>query len=103
MPTYDLTAELPDLAITWKANDGSIINFSTGYTFTLVLTTRTGSLLLTKTTGITGAATDPNVTVAWAAGEFAALEAGSHLAKLTARHTASGKDRVMTFTLGLST
>lgn len=58
----------------WQAtitNNGSLVDYSSGYTFTCVVTTKAGATLLTKTTGITGA-TGGVVTVAFTGAELAA-------------------------------
>ena len=52
---YIIGAELPDLPITWQDSAGDIIDFSTGWTFTLKLGTAGNPAVLTKTTGISGA------------------------------------------------
>ena len=90
--TYRQDQELPSFAVTWKDTNGAIINFSAGYTFKVLLVNIvTGVVALTKTTNITGAATAPNVTVAWAAAELNIAPASYHL-HLTA--TTGGNDRM---------
>jgi hypothetical protein len=94
---YFSTAERPALKIWWHDDDGSLIDFSTSYTFSLVI----GAL--TKTTNITGAAGagtnptgTPNITIAWSPGEIATIgAAGAYTARLTA--TTSSADRVFSF------
>lgn len=89
---YRADAELPSFAVAWYDNTGTLINFASGYTFELKLVNQsTGTVTLTKTTGITGAATSPNVTVAWAAGELA-VAAAAYRVHLTA--TTGGADRM---------
>ena len=92
---YRAGAELPDLALTWKDTDGTVIDFSSGWTFTVTVTGRGDTVaVFTKTTGITGAAGDPNVTIAWAvAGEISVLAVGAYDLQLRARRTADSKDR----------
>lgn len=90
---YFKGADLPDLL--WALEDSleQIIDF-TGYTF-VVKVGPEGSTTssFTKTTGITGTATDPNITVAWATtGELSTLAAGRYTIQLVA--TAGGKDRI---------
>jgi hypothetical protein len=92
---YRTGAELPDAALEWFDADGVLIPFATGWTFELKVATRLGdTALFTKTSGITGADTAPNVVVVWAtgAGELNALPVGSYVALLRARN-AAGKDR----------
>lgn len=102
-------AELPETAIWWTDRAGNLIDFSSGYTFTLKLGHAGSAAVHTKTTGITGAAgsgTDPtgtpNVSIAWAAGELDAVAVTSYTAQLTARRTSDSKDRIKTFTFTLT-
>lgn len=101
MISYYKTAERPSLEL-WLVDDaGDLIDLSSGYTFSLKIGEPGSAALLTKTSGITGAAGagtepdgTPNVTVAWTAGELA-LTPGVYVAQLTA--TTSSLDRVWTF------
>jgi len=97
-------AEAPSVALWWVDDDGDLIDFSSGYTFTLKLGQRGQAAELTKTTGITGAlgtGTEPsgvpNVTVAWSAGELADVTPGLYEFELTARTGSS--DRVLEDTI----
>lgn len=84
---YHRSAERPSLRLWLQDDDGDLIDFSTGYTFTLKIGPTGGTALLTKTTGITGAAGSsdiPNVTVDWTAGELD-LTPKSYTWELTAR------------------
>lgn len=97
---YIKGADLPDLAVTWKDSDGSVIDFSSGWTFSLKLGDPGSAATLTKTTGITGASTAPNVTVAWATTlDLNNLAATTYTADLTATRTSDSKQRVMRFRL----
>lgn len=98
---YTIGAELPDVAITWTDDNSAVIDFSTGWTFTVKVGLPDQAAALTKTTGITGAATAPNLTIAWAAGELDAVGSGAWLGQVTARNTASGKDRIRSFGIKL--
>lgn len=100
---YHTTAELPALEMWLLDDDGTLIDFSTGWTFSLKIGEVGQVALLTKTTGITGAAGagseptgTPNLTVAWAAGELA-ITPGIWTWQLTA--TASSLDRVFAGTI----
>ncbi len=100
---YKKNAERPTLDIWWYDRSGTLINFASGYTFSLKVGNVGQTALLTKTTNITGAAGagsaptgTPNIVVAWTAGELA-LTPGAYAAELTA--TTSSLDRVLTFTL----
>lgn len=103
--TYYRTAELPALAVWWYDDDGSLVDFSTATGWSLKIGTTPGATAaLTKTTGITGAAGSgtpgngtANVSVAWDAGELAALTAGVYVLQITASF-ASG-DRVLQATI----
>lgn len=90
--------ELPALPLEWLDKDGSVIDFSSGWTFTVKLSTQTAPTVavLTKTSGITSAATSPNVTIDWTTSELASLTAGGTVYELRviARRTADSKDRV---------
>lgn len=85
--------ELPDIPLEWEDDDGQLIDFSTGWTFTWQIG-RDGQLFINKTTGITGSATSPNLLLAFTAGEFAGLPAGIYQLIIYARRTSDGKDAV---------
>jgi hypothetical protein len=90
--TYRADQELPSWAADWKDRDGNLINFATGWTFAVKLMPQTGSGTgLTKTTGITGYATSPNIVVAWAPGE---LNIAPNIYKLHLTAIGAGGDRV---------
>ena len=101
--TYYQSAERPALQLWLFDEDGALIDFSTGYSFTFKLGSPGAAAVLTKTSGITGAAGSgtergggtPNVTITFAAGELAALTAKSYTGQVTA--TISGQDRVFQF------
>jgi hypothetical protein len=88
---YYRGAELPDAEITWLDSSNNIIDFSSGYTFVAKLGTPGSTALLTKSSGITGAATAPNVLIAWTANELA-LTPGTYSLDIIA--TTGGKDRI---------
>lgn len=94
---YHSSAERPSLELWLEDDDGTLIDFSSGYTFSVKIGT-IAATLLTKTTGITGAAGSgsepsgaPNLTVAWTAGELD-ITPGAYTLQVTA--TTSGLDRV---------
>jgi hypothetical protein len=100
MPEYIKGAELDDTTITWNDPDGDPYDFSSGYTFTLKVGEKGQDATFTKTTGITGAATSPNVTVVWATtGELNSLAAGTHVLQLAARRTSDSRDLIMQSTI----
>lgn len=97
---YHTSAERPALEMWIQDDDGTLIDFSSGYTFELKIGATGSAALLTKTTGITGAVGSgteptgtPNVSVAWAAGELD-ITPGAYGLQLTA--TTGGLDRVFT-------
>ena len=97
---YRADQELPSLALTWKDRDGNVRDFSSGYTFTvkLALASAPTTVVATKSSGITGAATSPNVVVDWSTSDFTGLTAASggtdYVAHVYARRTADSKDAV---------
>lgn len=95
---YHAGAERPALKLWLLDDDGTLINFSSGYTFQLRIGEVGAAAILEKTSGIIGAAGagiepagTPNVTVSWSAGELA-LTPGAYTWQLTA--TTGGLDRV---------
>lgn len=95
---YIQGADLPDAAITWRDRNNSIIDFSSGHTFSLKIGTPGQTALLTKSTGFTGAATSPNLTVAWAtSGELNTLTAGTYSGQIKATRNSDSKDRFLPF------
>lgn len=94
------TAERPDLELWVRTRkDGPLVDFSAGYTFVFKLGSPGAAAVLTKTTGITGAAgagTEldgvPNVTISFTADELV-LAAGIYRWQLRAT-TAGTLDRV---------
>lgn len=99
---YTQGAELPDLTFEWRDSTGALIDFSSGYTFVLKLGTPGQAAVLTKSTGITGAATNPNVTVVWAtSGELNTLTPGVYTLQLIATRSSDSKQRILTDSLSL--
>jgi hypothetical protein len=88
---YMTNQEYPSITLTWKNSNDEVINFSSGYTWTVILA-RGGEAAVTKTTGVVGASTAPNVTINWAAGELDIAE-GTYELVVVARDGAN-KDRV---------
>lgn len=98
---YVENAELPDLALTWLDSHGDIIDFSSGYTFSVAVGVVGSAAIFTKSTGIVASASDPNLTLQWAtAGELSTLTAGTtYTATVTAIRTSDSKERKMQFTI----
>lgn len=91
--------ERPSAEIWWQDDDGTLVDFSSGYTFSLKVGVPGSAALLTKTSGITGAAGagseptgTPNIVVAWTAGELN-LTPGIYALQLKA--TTSSLDRTL--------
>lgn len=85
-------ADLPDLAIAWTDRDGSVINFASS-TFTVKVGAEAGgTATITKTSGITGAATSPNIIIAWTSAEVGTLAAGRYVIEVIAAAT-DGRER----------
>ena len=99
--SYAQGADLPDLGIDWTDQAGELIDFSTGYSFELRVGAPGESAALAKSSGITGAATAPNVTISFDDDELSDLEPGHYMADLIATRTADGKDRAMRFRLSV--
>jgi hypothetical protein len=97
---YNRLAERPDIKLWLFDDDGNLINFAVpAHTFTWKIGEDGVTALLTKSTGITGAAGagvepsgTPNVTLTFTAGELAAVPAGRYRWMLTA--TTSALDRI---------
>lgn len=69
--TYPTGAQRPDAHLSVFDDDGALIDFSTGYTFVFRIGLKGAPALLEKTSGITGAATEPNIAIEWATDELA--------------------------------
>jgi hypothetical protein len=96
---YEIGEELDDLKITWldPLEDGSNIrDFSSGWTFEFKLGVLDSAAVLTKTTGITGAATAPNIIIAFAPEELVVAK-NTYTGQLRARRTSDSKDLVTQF------
>lgn len=87
---YTKGHEDPARGLTWLDGDGEVIDF-TGHSFSLAIGTPGRDAEHTKTSGIVGASTAPNVIVTWSASELDDLAAGFHRGELTA--TSGGRDR----------
>lgn len=84
MNVYYLGTEDPTYPITWLNSSGTAVDFSDpSWTFTLKLGHLGRDAVLTKTTGIVGAATAPNITVTWATTDLDDLGPGTYLLQIT--------------------
>lgn len=91
--SYIQGAELPDVEITWRDSDGTVIDFSTGWTFIVRIGTTGQAAVLEKTAGITGDNTSPNLIISWSNTELETIPVGPYDLQVIARQTVSGKDR----------
>lgn len=97
--SFRSTADRPAAKLWIFDDDGTLIDFSTaGYTFSFKIGVPGSAALLTKSSGITGAAGagveptgTPNIVITWSAGELA-IATGNYSAQLTA--TITSLDRV---------
>ena len=104
--SYHSTADRPALELWLLDDDDTLIDFSSGYTFSFEIGTPGTTALLTTTTGVTGAAGagteptgTPNIVVTWTAGQHA-LAVGTYVGQLTA--TTGGLDRVFAFPFSIT-
>lgn len=97
---YKKADELPAWQATVSIN-GALPDFSSGWTFSVRLgTTATATPTLTKTTGISGAASGV-ITVAWAANELN-IAVGDYVAHLTATRTSDSAEATITEKITIS-
>lgn len=95
MPTYIQGEELDDMPVTWTNSEGTLYDYSSGHTFVVKVGERGQDAEFTKSSGITGAATAPNVTVVWATtGELNDLAAGKYTVQIEATRTSDGRVRI---------
>lgn len=92
---YAQGSDLPDLGIVWRDTAGTLINFSSGWTFEAKVGRLGQEALFVKTTGITGASTSPNVTIQWAtSGELNTLASGTYTLQLAATRAIDSRTRL---------
>lgn len=95
--TYDAGETLPDCHLTVLDDTGTVISLASGYTFAVTVLDASGGTAHSQS-GVTGASTAPNLTVAWTSG-FGALAAGRYSLKVTGTRTSDSKVRVWVFGL----
>lgn len=83
---YTKGHELPARGLTWLDDNDAVIDFSVGWTFTLMIGTPGRPAEHEKVDGIIGATAAPNVTVIWSTDELDDLDGGTHRGQLTAHH-----------------
>lgn len=97
MIEYDVGETLPDCHLTVLDDERATIALASGYTFALaVVDVDTATNAHTQSTGITGASTAPNLTIAWTSG-FASVTAGRYNLKVTGTRTSDSKTRIWSF------
>jgi hypothetical protein len=97
------TGERPDIKLWLEDDDGTLINFASGYTFVFKVGLAGSAAVYTKSTNITGAAGagaepdgTPNVTMTFTAGELDSVAASpGYTGQL--RATNSSLDRLFQF------
>ena len=100
MTSYIQGSDLPDLAVSWLDAAGAVIDFATGHTFEVRVGAAGSAAAFVKSTGITGAATAPNLTVQWAtSGELNSLTAGVYELQIIATRTSDARARILSDTL----
>lgn len=104
--SYYKTAERPDLELWLTDQSGALINFAAGYTFVFKIGYLGETALVTKSSGITGAAGSgtevsgvPNLTISLSAGELDSVAASLYIGQVKA--TTGGLDRFYQFDLEL--
>ena len=95
---YKQGALLPSLTVQWydgPAQNAALVAFgSIAHTWSLKISKYGNTkALVTKTTGITGADTAPNVTIDWSAGEIDTLAPGEYSVQLVGTRTSDSKPR----------
>lgn len=101
MRTYVQGADLPDLAIAWYDSDGDIINFATGWSFSVRVGKSGRPAIFEKTDGIAGDDAAPNVVISWDDGELDSLEPGIWSVEITATRDDDDKERKMATTISV--
>jgi len=88
---YLTEQEYPSIQLIWKDGNDAAFSFSSAYKCTVMLAEE-GEAVATKTSGVVGASTSPNVTINWPIGELD-IAPGDYNLIVTARDDVS-KDRM---------
>jgi hypothetical protein len=95
--SYIQGAELDSLGIEIEQGDGTLVDMTTGWTFSLKVGT-SGATAFTKTSGITG--TVSGMTVNWTvSGELNTLAPGAYIGEITATRTGDSRQYRRQFAL----
>jgi len=90
---YNEGAELPDQALDWRDYNNDVINFSSGWTFTVMAVSPSATTTLSTTT-VVGAATSPNATISFSTADLAALTQDTDYRLIVrANRTSDSRDR----------
>lgn len=99
MTSYVVGSDLPDLKLHWRDADKATIDLSTGWTVEARIGKMREAPTVTKTAGITLAASNPNVTISWVAGELDGLAVGKYQLLLVATRDSDSKERCIQTTI----
>jgi hypothetical protein len=94
--TYREGATLPSLEIEWYAGpaaNASLVDFSVSHQWLVEISRTDGGPAIVDTTSVTGAATAPNVTIAWDVTDLGALTAGVYWMQIKATRVSDSKVR----------
>lgn len=94
---FEIGEELDDIELTWTDAEGGLRPFLTGWTFEFKIGLVGSAANVTKSTGITGANTAPNIIIALAANDLDAIPAGEYIGQVKAHRTADNKDLITQF------
>lgn len=105
---YIVGADLENLDC-WVTSNRVLIDLSSGYSFSLAVTSTDGTVQFTKTSGITGdtgsgteESGSPNLMFEWdTSGELNTLDAGRYIGDLTITRIADGRQRRRQFYLDM--
>jgi hypothetical protein len=87
---YVAGSELPSIDVTWRDSSGDVIDL-TAYTLSLRMQLGSNDPIL-KVSGLTPAASEPNVVITWSDGELD-IPPGVYSCQLWAKRIADGLDR----------
>ncbi len=95
-------SDLPDFVLNWSEN-GEIVDLSVLHSYVLTVTKEgEDTPAITKGSGITGAATLPNATIVWEAGERSVLTEGTYRGRLVATRASDGRARIFPFSFRIA-
>jgi len=89
--------ELEGVDITWYEPDGSLYDFTSGWSFRARIGNPGQAALVEKTTGFTPGAMAPNLRIPWTANQLNAIPAGTYHLDVTATIIATSQDVTRTW------